>query len=108
MLMQMARRRCQPCVHARAQEFAASGVVGEDVVALLQQELLDRGIKLQVQALANDTVGTMEAAAYASECLRACLVCRLPCSHARVRPSCRVVMHTLGGIITRGSSHVQT
>jgi hexokinase len=34
------------------------------VVSLLQEELLDRGINLRVRALANDTVGTMEAAAY--------------------------------------------
>jgi len=46
-------------------EFAASGVVGEDVVALLQREMLARGLQLEVRALANDTVGTMEAAAYA-------------------------------------------
>ena len=46
-------------------EFSASGVVGEDVVALLQKQLVERGIHLEVKALANDTVGTMEAAAYA-------------------------------------------
>lgn len=45
-------------------DFAATGVIGNDVVALLQEELLDRGINLRVRALANDTVGTMEAAAY--------------------------------------------
>ena len=33
-------------------------------MALLQTQLRDRGIHLQVRALANDTVGTMEAAAY--------------------------------------------
>jgi len=44
--------------------FSASGVVGEDVVALLQTQLAARGIELQVTALANDTVGTMETAAY--------------------------------------------
>ena len=41
-----------------------SGVVGEDVVALLQEQFNTRGIQLEVRALANDTVGTMEAAAY--------------------------------------------
>jgi len=45
-------------------DFAASGVVGEDVVALLQAQLSARGINMAVRALANDTVGTMEAAAY--------------------------------------------
>ena len=45
-------------------EFAASGCIGEDVVALLQKEFVARGIALEVKALANDTVGTMEAAAY--------------------------------------------
>ena len=44
--------------------FSASGVVGEDVVQLLQQQLVVRGIDLKVTALANDTVGTMETAAY--------------------------------------------
>lgn len=44
--------------------FSASGVVGEDVVQLLQTQLAARGIGLQVTALANDTVGTMETAAY--------------------------------------------
>lgn len=47
-------------------EFSASGCVGENVVALLQEQLESRGIQLKVKALANDTVGTMEAAAYAS------------------------------------------
>jgi len=46
-------------------EFNASGVVGQDVVAMLQEQLIARGIQLEVRALANDTVGTMEAAAYA-------------------------------------------
>ena len=46
-------------------DFAASGCIGEDVVGLLRRELVARGIMLEVQALANDTVGTMEAAAYA-------------------------------------------
>ena len=45
-------------------EFEASGVVGQDVVAMLQKQLVARGISLEVRALANDTVGTMEAAAY--------------------------------------------
>jgi len=39
-------------------------VVGEDIVQLLQTQLAARGIGLQVTALANDTVGTMETAAY--------------------------------------------
>lgn len=46
-------------------EFAASGCIGEDVVKLLQAQFEARGIALTVKALANDTVGTMEAAAYA-------------------------------------------
>jgi hexokinase len=45
-------------------DFSASGVVGADVVAQLQQKLKERGMSLEVAALANDTVGTMEAAAY--------------------------------------------
>ena len=45
--------------------FTAAGVVGYDVVELLQTQLSSRGINLKVKALANDTVGTMEAAAYA-------------------------------------------
>jgi hexokinase len=42
----------------------AGDVVGQDVVQLLQAQLEERGIELEVKALANDTVGTMEAAAY--------------------------------------------
>lgn len=45
--------------------FTTSGVVGQDVVAMLQTQFEERGINLRVMALANDTVGTMEAAAYA-------------------------------------------
>ena len=45
-------------------EFTADGCVGEDVVKLLQTQFDKRGIALEVKALANDTVGTMEAAAY--------------------------------------------
>ena len=45
-------------------EFSAEGVVGKDVVALLNEQFASRGIALEVKALANDTVGTMEAAAY--------------------------------------------
>jgi len=44
--------------------FSAEGVVGKDVVAMLQEQFERRGIHLVVKALANDTVGTMEAAAY--------------------------------------------
>jgi len=44
--------------------FTASGVEDKDVVSLLQNEFEARGIGLTVKALANDTVGTMEAAAY--------------------------------------------
>jgi len=44
--------------------FSASGVIGEDVVKLLQDQLIERGIRLRIEALCNDTVGTMEAAAY--------------------------------------------
>lgn len=47
-----------------SKDFAASDVVGHDVVTLLQQQLSERGIGLVVRALANDTVGTMAAAAY--------------------------------------------
>jgi len=46
--------------------FSASDVVGRDVVSLLQAQLEERGIELVVKALANDTVGTMEAASYRS------------------------------------------
>jgi len=49
---------------APSQGFSAAGVVGRDVVALLQDQFAARGINLRIRALANDTVGTMEAAAY--------------------------------------------
>ncbi|VDM98918.1 unnamed protein product [Thelazia callipaeda] len=45
--------------------FQASGVVGEDVVKLLENAILKRGdIKVEVVALINDTVGTMVSAAH--------------------------------------------
>jgi len=44
--------------------FAAADAIGADVVALLQAQLEARGLKMRVTALANDTVGTMAAAAY--------------------------------------------
>ncbi|VDK85872.1 unnamed protein product [Litomosoides sigmodontis] len=45
--------------------FEATGVVGEDVVELLEQSIARRGdIKVEVVALINDTVGTMVAAAH--------------------------------------------
>ncbi|MCP9264356.1 Phosphotransferase [Dirofilaria immitis] len=45
--------------------FETSGVVGEDVVELLEKSIAKRGdIKVEVVALINDTVGTMVAAAH--------------------------------------------
>ncbi|VDK80001.1 unnamed protein product [Onchocerca ochengi] len=45
--------------------FEASGVVGEDVVKLLEKSIAKRGdINVEVLALINDTVGTMVAAAH--------------------------------------------
>uniref|UniRef100_A0AAF5RX73 Phosphotransferase n=1 Tax=Wuchereria bancrofti TaxID=6293 RepID=A0AAF5RX73_WUCBA len=45
--------------------FETTGVVGEDVVELLEQSIARRGdIKVEVVALINDTVGTMVAAAH--------------------------------------------
>ncbi|CAG9531305.1 unnamed protein product [Cercopithifilaria johnstoni] len=45
--------------------FEATGVVGEDVVKLLEKSIAKRGdIKVEVIALINDTVGTMVAAAH--------------------------------------------
>lgn len=46
--------------------FAASGVVGHDVCALLHAALarLGLGARVRVAALLNDTVGTMVAGAY--------------------------------------------
>uniref|UniRef100_A0A915AC19 Phosphotransferase n=3 Tax=Parascaris TaxID=6254 RepID=A0A915AC19_PARUN len=47
--------------------FEATGVVGEDVVQLLEKAIAKNGsIKVEVVALINDTVGTMVAAAYES------------------------------------------
>ena len=46
--------------------FEATGVVGQDVVVLLQKALGRRGIRnIHVAALANDTVGTMVTRSYA-------------------------------------------
>lgn len=44
--------------------FDAAGVVGEDVVSLLQRELHARGVYVDVSALCNDTVGLLCAARY--------------------------------------------
>ena len=41
--------------------FATKGCVGEEIVQLLQQELVARGISVNVSALVNDTVGTLVA-----------------------------------------------
>ena len=43
--------------------FNASGVEGEDVVALLQKALKEKDVHVTVDALANDTVGTLMAIA---------------------------------------------
>ncbi|KAL3997698.1 Hexokinase [Acanthocheilonema viteae] len=48
--------------------FETTGVVGEDVVELLEQSIARRGdIKVKVVALINDTVGTMVAAAHGND-----------------------------------------
>ncbi|RKO87403.1 hypothetical protein BDK51DRAFT_16571 [Blyttiomyces helicus] len=44
--------------------FTASGVEGKDVVGLLQDAFHRKGLKIEVSALANDTVGTLIAHAY--------------------------------------------
>ncbi|KAH6561170.1 hypothetical protein BASA50_003838 [Batrachochytrium salamandrivorans] len=44
--------------------FTSNGVVGRDVVGLLQESLNRLGIKVRVTALVNDTVGTLVAHAY--------------------------------------------
>jgi len=45
--------------------FSASGVVGNDVVALLEKALKQRGVKcISIDALANDTVGTLMTKSY--------------------------------------------
>ena len=45
--------------------FCAKGVVGKDVVGLLNKALADKGLhNIKVAALANDTVGTLVARAY--------------------------------------------
>ena len=40
------------------------GVVGNDVAAMLQAALVERGLDVTVAALVNDTVGTLMAKAY--------------------------------------------
>lgn len=47
-------------------EFSASGVVGKDVVKLLEDSLKKNGLmNIRITALVNDTVGTLMACAYA-------------------------------------------
>jgi hexokinase len=48
--------------------FSAKGVVGRDIVGLLEKALRDEGLgSIRVSALANDTVGTLVARAYADK-----------------------------------------
>lgn len=44
--------------------FSCEGVVGQDVVSLLQEAIDNIGIRVKVSALINDTVGTLMACAY--------------------------------------------
>eukprot|EP00002_Diphylleia_rotans_P014383 TRINITY_DN2801_c0_g2_i4.p1 TRINITY_DN2801_c0_g2~~TRINITY_DN2801_c0_g2_i4.p1 ORF type:complete len:447 (+),score=126.54 TRINITY_DN2801_c0_g2_i4:74-1414(+) len=44
--------------------FDVEGVVGKDVVELLMESFTRKGLKVEVSALANDTVGTMVACSY--------------------------------------------
>lgn len=44
--------------------FSASGVVGHDVVDLMNQAFVRRNLKVEVKALVNDTVGTLAARTY--------------------------------------------
>jgi len=47
-------------------EFSTRGVIGRDVVKLLQEALMRQGLEnFKISALVNDTVGTLAAAAYA-------------------------------------------
>ena len=50
--------------------FSAEGVVGRDVSELLEAAFARRGLAVAVAALANDTVGTLCAGAYASPAAR--------------------------------------
>lgn len=43
--------------------FSIAGVVGQDVVELLQRSLVTQGLKGKIVALVNDTVGTLAAGA---------------------------------------------
>ena len=46
-------------------DFSASGVVGQDVVRLMNEALIRNGLRnIKIAALVNDTVGTLAAAAY--------------------------------------------
>jgi hexokinase len=47
---------------------------GRDVVALLQEALLAKGIDVNVACLANDTVGTLFTTAYSDPNCRTCSV----------------------------------
>ncbi|KAJ3310157.1 glucokinase [Boothiomyces sp. JEL0838] len=44
--------------------FVCDGVVGQDVVDLLQRSLKKKGLNIEIKALVNDTVGTLMAHAY--------------------------------------------
>jgi len=44
--------------------FTASGVIGNDVVAMLQETLEKKNFKGEIRSIANDTVGTLVSSAY--------------------------------------------
>jgi hexokinase len=44
--------------------FKSAGVVGHDVIELLQAACARRGLRVNLDALVNDTVGTLMARAY--------------------------------------------
>ncbi|KAJ3310149.1 glucokinase [Boothiomyces sp. JEL0838] len=44
--------------------FICDGVIGKDVVELLQQHFKKKGLNIQIKAIVNDTVGTLIAHAY--------------------------------------------
>ena len=58
-------RRAQPGASKKRHAFQSDVALDPNSRLPMQEQMRERGIQLEVRALANDTVGTMEAAAYA-------------------------------------------
>ncbi|XP_071792604.1 hexokinase-4-like [Asterias amurensis] len=75
-------------------DFAVDGVVGKDVVALLQKAIVKKRLKLRTVALLNDTVGVLMAGAYYDNDCKIGLIVGTGCNAAYVAPLSEVTRWT--------------